>query len=330
MKLDDGPYRLVSQSDFDGVVSAALLRERGLVDGVKFVHPRDVADRLIELGERDIGAGVPYVDTVAVAFDHRLSERLRNGDSPKYVVDPTSPSTARVIYNYFGGPEAFPNIRKDLMEAVDRACAGRFSWEEVLGPTGWALLYFVIDARTGLGRWGNFRVSNQQLMLDLVEYCTELSIDEILELPDVSERVSLYRSHEMAFQEQVRRCSRLYQNVLVVDFTGEDELYAGNRFVKFALFPDANVAVQITWGFERQHLQLTVSKSIFNRTSSLNVGALLLQFDGGGYADSGTCQVPTDKAPAVLEEIVERLSAVPAETASNRFRYIRKSESADD
>ena len=319
--FDAGPYRLVTQSDFDGVVSAALLRSLGIIEQIKFVHPRDVQNRLIELGPSDISSGLPFIEGVAAAFNHQLSESLKSANSQRYICEPQAPSSARVIWNYFGGRRTFKDIPDDLMDAVDRVSAGDFTKEEVLHPTGWSLLYFVIDARSGLGRFGTFRVSNQQLMIDLTEYCLELGVDEILALPDVSERVQLYRRHEERFAEQIVRCSTRWHNVLVVDLTGEDEILPGNRYVKFALFEEVNVAVQIMWGFERQYLVITAAKSIFDRSCSVNIGALMKQQGGGGHADAGTCQIPTDDAPKAVEQIVRRLCLVNEGPDHPRYRY---------
>ena len=49
-----------------------------------------------------------------------------------------------------------------------------------------------MDSRTGLGRFREFRVSNYDLMMQLIDYCREHTIDEILDLPDVREWVDLY------------------------------------------------------------------------------------------------------------------------------------------
>ncbi|MFP4642945.1 MAG: exopolyphosphatase [Spirochaetales bacterium] len=321
VRLDAGPYRLVTQSDFDGVVSAALLRSLGIIEQVKFVHPRDVQNRLIELGDRDISSGLPFIEGVAAAFNHQLSESLRNGNSARYICDPHAPSSARVIWNHFGGRATFSSIPDDLMDAVDKSSSGNFTKDEVLHATGWSLLYFVIDARTGLGRFATFRISNQQLMIDLTEYCLELEVDEILALPDVAERVQLYRQHEERFAEQIKRCSTVWHNVLVVDLTGEDEILPGNRYVKYALFDEVNVSVQIMWGFERQYLIIMAAKSIFDKTCSVNIGALMKQQGGGGHADAGTCQVPTDDAPKAVEQIVRRLSVIDENPALPRYRY---------
>ncbi|MFO8043857.1 MAG: exopolyphosphatase [Alkalispirochaeta sp.] len=303
----DKKYRLVTRSDFDGLVCAVLLKSKGLIDEIKFVHPKDMQDGLIAISGEDITTNLPYVDGVYLAFDHHYSEVERVGHKDNYIIDPDAPSAARVVYNYYGGQEAFPALSPAMLEAVDKGDAADFTREEVLEPEDWNLLNFIMDARTGLGRFRNFRISNYQLMMDLIDYCIDHDIDDILRLPDVAERVELYLEHKERFKDQIMHAARLDDNVLIVDLRGEETIYAGNRFVKYALFPACNVSVQIIWGFKRQNTVLTVGKSIFNRTCDVNIGTLMLNYGGGGHANAGTCQVPNDQAETVLAEVVSAL-----------------------
>ena len=303
----DKRYRLVTRSDFDGLVCAVLLKSKDLIDEIKFVHPKDMQDGLIAISGDDITTNLPFVDGVHVAFDHHASEMERTGRKENYIIDPDAPSTARVVYEYFGGAEAFPSVSPEMMKAVDKGDSADFTREEVLHPEDWNLLNFIMDARTGLGRFRNFRISNYQLMMDLIDYCIDHDIDDILRLPDVAERVELYFEHQERFREQVQRAARQEGNVLVIDLRGVDTIYAGNRFVKYALFPETNVSVQVIWGFKRQNTVLTVGKSIFNRSCGVNIGQLMLTYGGGGHAAAGTCQVANDNAERVLEEVVETL-----------------------
>ncbi|MFW5695758.1 MAG: exopolyphosphatase [Alkalispirochaeta sp.] len=303
----DKKYRLVTRSDFDGLVCAVLLKAKGLIDEIKFVHPKDMQDGLIAISGDDITTNLPYVDGVHLAFDHHYSEVERVGEKDNYIIDPDAPSAARVVYNYYGGAEAFPSLSPAMLEAVDKGDAADFTKDEVLEPEDWNLLNFIMDARTGLGRFRNFRISNYQLMMDLIDYCIDHDIDDILRLPDVAERVELYFEHKDRFKEQITHAARMDGNVLIVDLRGEETIYAGNRFVKYALFPECNVSVQVIWGFKRQNTVLTVGKSIFNRTCNVNIGTLMLSYGGGGHANAGTCQVPNDRAESVLSEVVSAL-----------------------
>ena len=300
-------YRLVTRSDFDGLVCAVLLKELDLIDEIKFVHPKDMQDGLIAISDNDITTNLPYVEGVHLAFDHHFSESRRNESRDNYIIDPDAPSAARVVYDYYGARDYFTNVPEDLMEAVDRGDSASFTMDEVLQPRGWNLLNFIMDARTGLGRFKNFRISNYQLMMDLIDYCREYPIEEILKLQDVRERVELYREHERLFQEQTRSCSTVHGNVLVVDLRGEETIYAGNRFIKYALFPETNVSIQVIWGFKKQNTVLSVGKSIFNRSSEANIGELMLEYGGGGHEAAGTCQVDNDKADEIVSQVVERL-----------------------
>ena len=301
--------RLVTRSDFDGLVCAVLLKHLGLIDDIKFVHPKDMQDGVVEIGPRDITTNLPYVDGVGIAFDHHLSETLRVGRRENHVIEAEAPSAARVVYNYYGGPSAFPESFDSMMAAVDQGDSGRFSRAEVLHPTGWPLLNFIMDARTGLGRFREFRVSNYQLMMDLIDYCGSHRIDEILQLPDVKERVDLYFEHEEKFKDQIRRCSTVHGNAVVLDLRNENTIYVGNRFMIYALFPECNISVHVLWGVKQQNTVLAVGKSILNRTSNSNVGAMMLELGGGGHENAGTCQVANDKAVDTLAALIKRINA---------------------
>jgi nanoRNase/pAp phosphatase (c-di-AMP/oligoRNAs hydrolase) len=306
---DVAKYRLVTRSDFDGLVCAVLLKELGVLDEIKFVHPKDMQDGKIEITDRDITTNLPYVDGAHLVFDHHLSETIRVGEKPNYVIDPSAPSAARVVYNYYGGKERFPTISDEMMVAVDQADSARYDKDDILNPTGWTLLNFIMDARTGLGRFREFRVSNYQLMMDLIDYCRSHSIAQILDLPDVRERVDLYTQHAEKFVDQLKRCSTLRGNVVVLDLRAEETIYAGNRFMIYALYPDANMSIHVLWGLKQQNTVLACGKSIINRSSKTDVGPLMLEYGGGGHQAAGTCQVPNDQAADALEAIIGRMQA---------------------
>jgi len=301
-------FRLITRSDFDGLVCAVLLKELNLIDDIMFVHPKDMQDGLIEVTGQDISTNLPYVEGVHLAFDHHLSEISRLGEKKdNHIIEPDAPSAARVVYNYYGGKERFSMISEDMMVAVDKADAAWFTEGDVLNPQGWELLSFLMDARTGLGRFREFRISNYDLMMDLIEYCKEHSIDEILELPDVKERVDLFFHYKDQFYQQIRDNATVYGKVLVVYLKDEEILYPGNRFVKYALYPETNISIQVIWGFKKQNTVLTVGKSIFNRTNPINIGDIMLAYNGGGHMNAGTCQVPHDQAEKVLKELIDKL-----------------------
>lgn len=303
-------YRLITRSDFDGLVCAVLLEELGMLDEIKFVHPKDMQDGKVEVTARDITTNVPYVEGVHLAFDHHESETVRLRHKPEnHIIEAHAPSAARVVYNYFGGPEKFPRIGQDIMEAVDKADSAQFSRDEIIAPSGWVLLNYLMDPRTGLGRFREFRISNYQLMMDLIDACLKLSIDEILELPDVKERVELYREHEPMAIEQLKRCATVHGNLVVLDLLKEDVIYATNRFMIYALFPQCNISIHKMWGLRQQNTVLATGKSILDRSSQTNIGELMLKYGGGGHAAAGTCQVENDQADQVLQELIAAINA---------------------
>ncbi len=303
-------HRLVTRSDFDGLVCAALLKQLGMLEDILFVHPKDVQDGKVELRPTDITTNLPYQPGVHLAFDHHASETLRVEERGEHhVIDPTALSAARVVYDHFGGAARFGDaISAEMMAAVDQADAARFSPDEILEPRGWVLLSFLMDPRTGLGRFRDFRISNYQLMMQLIDACTELTVDEILETPDVAERVALYRAHAEAATEQLRRCAAIHGRLIVLDLRDEEVIHPTNRFTLYALFPEQDVSIHVLWGLRKQNTVFATGKSIVNRANTEDVGALMLGYGGGGHEAAGTCQVPNEDAPRVLGELVERLA----------------------
>lgn len=299
--------RLVTRSDFDGLACAMMLKELGLIDDIKFVHPKDVQDGKIELSKTDITTNLPYDPRVGLAFDHHESEedRLRATETNgKLIIDPNARSAARVLYDYYGGRDKFPRISDELMEAVDKGDSADFTEEEILHPTGWVLLHYLMDARTGLGRFHDFRISNYDLMMELIDYCLEHSIDEILELPDVKERVELYFEQEKLFKEQLQRIAKVDGDCVILDLRDEDVIHAGNRFMIYALYPEAKYSVHVVWGFKKQNTAVMIGKSIINKSGVVDIGQLCLAYGGGGHHNAGTCQLSNDEVDVLLPSII--------------------------
>ena len=303
--------RLVTRSDFDGLACAMMLRELDLVDEIKFVHPKDVQDGKVELSANDITTNLPYDPRVGIAFDHHESEmdRLKAQETGgKLIIDPNARSAARVVYDYYGGKAAFPNVSDELMEAVDKGDSADFTVDEILHPTGWVLLHYLMDPRTGLGRFRQFRISNYDLMMQLISFCMEHSIDEILALPDVKERVDLYNEQAEMFVEQLKRIAVLHDKVIVLDLRNEEIIHAGNRFMIYALYPEAQISVHVAWGFRKQNTAVMIGKSIVNKASTVDIGELCLKYGGGGHHNAGTCQLENDVVDSQLPDIIAALN----------------------
>ena len=301
--------RLVTRSDFDGLVCAILLKELKLIDEIVFVHPKDMQDGKIAISSRDITTNLPYVPGVGMAFDHHSSEILRNpGEHPNLIVHPDAPSAARVVFDHFGGGRVFPESFHFMMEAVDKADSAQFSRDEILHPSRWVLLNYLMDSRTGLGRFRDFRISNYELMMGLIDFCRGHSIEEILSLPDVKERIDVYVEHVPKAREQIMRCASVHGKLVVLDLRKEERIWACNRFMIYALFPQTNISIHVIWGLKKQNTVFAVGKSILQRTSKTNVGALMLEYGGGGHEAAGTCQVSNDAAEATLAKLVKILS----------------------
>ncbi len=307
----DKKYRLITRSDMDGLVCAVLLKELGMIEDVTFAHPKDMQDGLIDVGPNDITTNLPYTEGVYLAFDHHASETERVKNHPdNHIIDARAPSAARVVYDYFGGAERFTNIAPDMMDAVDKADTANFTKEEILNPEGWVLLSFLMDSRTGLGRFRDFNISNYQLMMKLIDHCRRHNtIDQIIALPDVKERVDLYFEHQVKFREQIQRCATVNKNLVILDLRHEETIWAGNHFVIYALFPHCNISIHVLWGKNKQNTVFAIGKSILNRTSKTHIGNLCLDYGGGGHEAAGTCQVENLRAEDTLNEITEKITA---------------------
>jgi nanoRNase/pAp phosphatase (c-di-AMP/oligoRNAs hydrolase) len=307
----DVKHRLVTRSDFDGLVCAVLLRVLDMIDEITFVHPKDVQDGTVEITDRDILTNLPYDGRAHMVFDHHHSETLRNeAGLDNHIIDADAPSAARVIYEHFGGPARFPMISEELMRAVDQADSADYALEDILHPEGWTLLNFLMDSRTGLGRFREFRISNYQLMMLLIDACIQhTDVNDILALPDVAERADLYRDCSAMFTEQLRRVSHLEGDVVVVDLRGEETIHAGNRFMVYAMFPEARVSVHIIWGRQKLNTVFACGKSIIDRSSPVDIGEVMLRYGGGGHLAAGTCQVPHEESDRVEHEIITALQS---------------------
>jgi nanoRNase/pAp phosphatase (c-di-AMP/oligoRNAs hydrolase) len=303
--------RLVTRSDFDGLVCAMLLKELNIIDDIKFVHPKDVQDGKVELSENDITTNLPYDPRVGLAFDHHESELSRIKDEEakkKWVIDGNAKSAARVVYDYYGGKKTFPRISDDLMLAVDKGDSADFTIDEILNPSRWVLLNYIMDPRTGLGRFHDFRISNYDLMMELIHECLNHDIDEIMELPDVKERTKLYFEQAELFKAQLRRIVKVHGKVAVIDLRNEDIIYAGNRFMVYAMYPETEISVHVAWGFKKQNTAVMIGKSIVNKASKFDIGALCLSYGGGGHMNAGTCQLDNDIVDKELPNIIAKLN----------------------
>src|SRR5574344_2663225 len=303
--------RLVTRSDFDGLACAMMLKELKLIDEIKFVHPKDVQDGKIDLTKDDITTNLPYDPRVGLAFDHHLSEmeRVETEQYDNLIIDEHARSAARVVYNYFGGEKTFKTSSEALMDAVDKGDSADFTLQEILNPEGWVLLHFIMDARTGLGRFHDFKISNYDLMMELIDYCRFHTIDEILALPDIKERVDLYFSQQDKFIEQIKRIHKMDGHVIIVDLRNEETIYCGNRFLVFAMYPSVQMSMHIAWGFQKQNTAVMIGKSIINKTSQINIGDICLAYGGGGHHNAGTCQLENSKADTQISEILEKLNS---------------------
>lgn len=299
--------QLLTRSDFDGLACAVILKKIGIIDSFKFTHPKDLQDGIIEVSENDVLANVPFVEGCGLWFDHHSSEKERLSSDIKFKGESRlAQSAARVIYEYYGGKEKLAFF-EEMVTQVDKVDSGQLTADEIQNPTGWILLGFIMDPRTGLGRFRNFRISNYQLMEDLIDYCGSLSIDEILKLPDVKERIELYIEQNKLFKDMLTKYTKTDKNVIITDLRDVEPIYTGNRFLIYSLYAEQNISIWLVDGKNKQNCSFAVGHSIINRTSKTNVGSLMLKYNGGGHEKVGTCQVDYALTDKTLSELIEEL-----------------------
>ena len=219
-------------------------------------------------------------------------------------------SAARVVYNYYKEKGfKLDRITEEIMTAVDKGDSADFTKEEILDPKGWVLMNFLMDARTGLGRFHDFRISNYNLMMELIDFCLEHhNIDDVLALPDVKERVDLYEKEQNAFKAQIEKLIKIDGKVGILDLRNEEVIHAGNRFMIYAMYPEIEISLHLAKNPHNNTVAVMIGKSIINKKSAFDIGELCLKYGGGGHENAGTCQVSPENADKDVKDIVAEIN----------------------
>jgi len=303
-------FKLLTRSDLDGLVCAVLMKHLGLVETIELIdHPGSIQNRRGKMSKNVITTNLPYVDRVYLAFDHHFSEAIRNREKPGHIIDPDAPSAARVVYEYYGGEKSFPAGFDEMMKAVDKADSGNFTKDEILHPDGWPLLNFLIDRRTGMEDWSEFALKGKEFGLRLIDWMSSMSIEDILNQPDIRQRTEIYFRYETECRNQLGLLAEIHDNVILLDFRKITRVYPGNRFVPYALYPECNVSVTVRRDKDNpMWIPISAGKSVINIGSDANVGELMLSYGGGGHRAAGACYIGIADADRVIAEIISSLS----------------------
>jgi len=301
--------KLVTRSDFDGLVCAAILKELDIVEEILYAHPKDLQDGKIEVSENDVLANVPFVEGCGLWFDHHTSEYDRLQLEGKYKgASRIEPSTARVIYNFYselGGYEAKLSSLEEMVQAADKADSGQYTRDDIVNPQGWMMLAFIADPRTGLGYRRTFRISNFDLMKQLPDLLRMKSIDDILALPDFQERIKVYREESDTYKTFIKENSYVDGDAIVIDLRQIDSIPTGNRFIEYTIYPDQNISLRLVTTKSKENIMISIGHSTLNKTSQVDVGSLTLQYGGGGHKKVGTCQVLATQVEEALKHMLD-------------------------
>lgn len=300
--------RLLTRSDYDGLVCGALLKTLGIIDTWTFVHPKDIQDGKVEVTKNDVLANVPYLEGCGMWFDHHSSEFVNVNKAEVPGACKLAPSCARIIYDYYGGEEKMPQFAA-LVESCDKVDSGNLTIDEIKNPTGGVLLGFIMDPRTGLGRFRDFTVSNLKLMEQLLTECAVKTPDEILALSDVKERVDCYFEQTELFDKMIRERTKVQGSVIITDLRGAELINAGNRFYIYSLYPEQNVSMWIVDGRNKQNVSIAIGYSVINKTCTADIGKLCASYGGGGHKQVGTCQVAYECADKVIGKIARKIDS---------------------
>jgi nanoRNase/pAp phosphatase (c-di-AMP/oligoRNAs hydrolase) len=298
--------RLVTRGDLDGLTSTVIMTMKEQVDSLLLVHPQDITDKRIEIGPDDVLVNLPYDSRCGMWFDHHLltdsNEKPPAEFNGRYRL---APSAARLVYEYYldQSPDDPDLLRLErLVDETDRLDAALLTPDDVENPRDYILLGYTIDSRTGLGSFDEY-------FRKLAEWLKVMPIREVLQQPEVRERVERIRGEAVSFKQLLSRNSFQLNNVVVTDLREIERLPAGNRFLVYSLFPDANVSLRVHWGPREQTVIAAVGHSIFNRTCNTSVGELMSRYGGGGHRGAGTCVLPLEKAADAIDEILFELQA---------------------
>ena len=298
--------RLVTRGDLDGLTSVIIITMKEPIDEIRLIHPQEITDKAIEITPDDILANVPYHPNCGMWFDHHLltdsNEKPPETFKGRYGL---APSAARLVYDYYRerdpNDEALKRL-ETLVDETDRLDAAQLTPDDVEHPRDYILLGYTIDSRTGLGDFNTY-------FLHLIDWLKTMSIEEVLEQPEVRERIERLRREQTEFKSLLQRNSFRLNNVVITDLREIERLPAGNRFLVYMLFPEANVSLRVHWGPSHNSVIAAVGHSIFNRTCNTSVGELMSRYGGGGHRGAGTCVLPVEKAADAIDEILFELQA---------------------
>ncbi len=298
--------RVIYRGNLDGVVCAVILKEVGLCDDVKIVHPTDLQEGRIDITGEDIICDLPYHPNCNMWFDHHSSE-LDKPNFPKEFtgVADVAPSAAGLVYKYFL-PD-FPELKKyeDLVYETDLIDSAQLTQEQVMNPEGTFLLGFLLDSRTGLGYYKDFRINNFIWVNRVIDWLTQHSVLDILDMEDSVERIAKYREMQIVAERFYLDNSILDRNVIITDIR-EKKIPPGNRFLIYSLagLAKGNISVRLASGKNGEFNMISVGYSIFVKTSNVHVGKICQQYGGGGHKRAGTCQPSIEDTERIFKEII--------------------------
>ncbi len=289
--------RLVTRADLDGLACALIASQHEDFDEIALVHPQEITDKKVEITAGDVLANLPYHPGCGRWFDHHLL--TESNEKPPESFDGlyrVAPSAAQLVWEYYGEPPE----HAEMVRETNRFDSAQLDENDVLQPRSWVLLGFSLDPRTGLG-------GDEEFFLKCLGWLASKPIREVLLEDEVRQRIIRMFEQNEEFCWTLVQYSRLNDNVVFTDFRRVAEPPAGNRFLVYTLFPEANVSVRASWGRGKENVMATVGHSIFNRGCKTSIGELMSDYGGGGHQGAGSAPLPVMQADARILEIIDTL-----------------------
>ena len=289
--------RIVTRPDFDGVVCAVLLIEAlDIKEPVRWVEPSALQRGQVEIRNGDIIANLPFDDKCTLWFDHHYTNQVNH---PFKGVFKIAPSAAGIIFEHFRG--RFKRDYSDLVTATDKIDSADLTLDAVCHPEKHD--YVLLSMTVFDGDYPNEFYWNR-----LVYLLGKHDIGQILKDPEVERRCKDVVNQNEQYAVHLKANTRLEKHVAITDFRHLDKTPTGNRFLVYALFPEAFVHVRIRYEDKKKEtVAVSVGHSIFNSHCNINAGLLLADFGGGGHFGAASTRFHTSKAEEFIPQIIDVL-----------------------
>ena len=297
--------RIVTDSDLDGVVTAAILGRWWADAEVVFGHPGELRAGLFDdlIDEWTAVCDLPMHPKCGLSIDHHQSNRPGDNESRAMVVWKDAPSAARIAYELFHKVIDLSDL-EDLLDWVDKLDSGSISHEEFLSHAPAVWLSRIVDSGEEATAWV------------LEQLKSGVTIEEILADSRISKLVTEKKEELENLNEIILSNMRIQDRIAVVRLDGSG--IRSNGYHVTAVAGDRCDACMIIHGDIGANFgdsdKYPVSASFYTnsflhrRGGIYDLTALATIFDsnGGGHANACGCRIqPIEDGNVVDRDVSE-------------------------